>query len=222
MTAAIVVPIKAPWRAKQRLGDILTEAERRRLAHAMAADVLAVVSALQGVARYAVSDDPELQALARRAGLEVVIDREGAGQSAAVRQGFQAAAQAGAATLVTIPGDVPAVTGEDLRRLLEAHPEVDVLIAPDRDGVGTNGLRLRSPHAIPLHFGDDSLRQHREEAARAGLRFAVLPLERLACDLDRPEDLAAYLRLRPRTATLALLEALAIEERLAARDRPHA
>ena len=120
----------------------------------------------------------------------------------------------------TIPGDVPAVSAEEIRTLLEGHPEAEVVLAPDRDGVGTNGLRVLTADALALHFGDDSLRLHREEAKRAGLRVEVVSLPRLACDLDRPEDLAAFLRLRPATATLALLEELQVEDRLSAPGRP--
>ena len=220
MTAALVIPIKAPSRAKRRLDGILTDLERWRLARAMAGDVLAVAAELSGLRRLAVCDDPELVALAGRFGVEAVVDRAQAGQSAAVRLGFRAAAADGHAPLATIPGDVPAVSVEELRALLEAQPEADVLLAPDREGVGTNGLRVRSADALALHFGDDSLRLHRVEAARTGQSFALLALPRLACDLDRPEDLAAFLRLKPATATLALLEELRVAERLLARDRP--
>jgi 2-phospho-L-lactate/phosphoenolpyruvate guanylyltransferase len=220
VTLALIVPMKSPSRAKQRLDGILTEPERWRLARTMAVDVLEVVARVPGVRPFAVSDDPALRALAGRLGITAVIDRERAGQTAAVRQGFRAAAASGNEPLATIPGDVPAVTVAELVDLCQAQPDIDVLLAPDRDGIGTNGLRLRSPDAIALHFGDDSLRQHREEAVRAGLTFEVLPLERLACDLDRPEDLVAFLRLAPPTATLALLQELQVQDRLGAGDRP--
>lgn len=220
MTATLVVPIKAPSRAKRRLDGILTDVERWRLARAMAADVLEVVAGLRDLRRLAVSDDPDLIALAGRFGIEAVVDQARAGQSAAVQLGFRAAR--GDSPLATIPGDVPAVTAEEIRALCEEQPEVDVLLAPDRDRLGTNGLRVRSADALALHFGDDSLRLHREEAERSGLRFGLLPLPRLACDLDRPEDLAAFLRLAPATASLALLEELQVSERLWARDRPRA
>lgn len=222
MTAALVVPIKAPSRAKRRLDGILTDVERWRLARTMACDVLEVVAGLRDLRRLAVSDDPDLIALAGRFGIEAVLDQARAGQSAAVQLGFRAAAARGDAPLATIPGDVPAVTADEIHELCEAQPEVDVLLAPDRDRLGTNGLRVRSADGLALHFGDDSLRLHREEAERSGLRVGLLALPRLACDLDRPRDLAAFLRLAPATATLALLEELQVSERLGARDRPRA
>jgi 2-phospho-L-lactate guanylyltransferase len=220
VTAALVVPIKAPSRAKRRLDGVLTDLERWRLARTMASDVLQVVAGQRDLLRLAVCDDPELVALAGRFGVEVVLDQSPSGQSAAVRLGFLAAAERGRTLLGTIPGDVPGVSAGEIEALYQTHPEADVLLAPDRDGVGTNGLRLRSANAIPLHFGEDSLRLHREEALRAGLKVEVVSLPRLACDLDRPEDLAAFLRLKPVTATIALLEELQVQERLSARDRP--
>ena len=220
MTAALIVPIKAPSRAKRRLEGVLSDVERWRLARTMASDVLEVVAGQRDIANLADCDDPELTALAGRFGIETVVDETPAGQSAAVRLGFLAAAKHGWSPVATIPADVPAVSAQEIRTLCQDYPEVDVLLAPDRDGIGTNGLRVASADALALHFGEDSLRLHREEATRAGWRVQVISLPRLACDLDRPEDLAAFLRLKPATATLALLEELQVAERLAARDRP--
>jgi 2-phospho-L-lactate/phosphoenolpyruvate guanylyltransferase len=218
VTAALIVPLKTPARAKQRLNGVLSEAERLRLARAMAEDVLGIVGEVREIARFAVSDDSDLLELARRFGIDAIADRESAGQSAAVRQGFIAASERGHRTVATIPGDVPAVRSDDLRQLLEARPAVDVLLVTDREGVGTNGLRLLSPDAIALHFGDDSRRLHEAEAERAGRSFALLEIQRLACDIDRPDDLAAFLRLAVPSATLTLLQGLQLSERLAQAD----
>jgi len=155
MRLAIVVPIKSFGAAKHRLDGLLEHQERVRLARAMAEDVLETVAATPGYGHFAVSDDAEALALARRYGLEPITDRLVAGQSAAVRQGFDAAWASGFSAAATVPGDVPAVTVEDLQTLCTYRPEVEVVLAPDRDGVGTNGLRLVLPHAIALRFGED-------------------------------------------------------------------
>ncbi len=219
MRLAIVVPIKSFGAAKHRLDGVLEHAERVRLARAMAEDVLETVAGTPGYGHVAVSDDLEALALARRYGLEPVMDRLVAGQSAAVRQGFDAAWASGFSAVATIPGDVPGVTVDDLQTLCTYRPEVEVVLAPDRDGVGTNGLRLVLPHAIALRFGEDSLRLHQAEAARAGRSVAVISLPSLAVDLDRPVDVAAFLRLRPATRALQVLLDLQIGDRLAALQR---
>jgi 2-phospho-L-lactate guanylyltransferase (CobY/MobA/RfbA family) len=121
---------------------------------------------------------------------------------------------------MTVPGDVPAVTSDELRLLATHRPEVEVLLVTDRDRIGTNGLRLVPPHAITLRFGEDSLNLHRAEAARANRSFALLEMTGLQVDLDQPADVAAFLRLERETETLSLLQELKAADRLLARSQP--
>jgi len=211
---AIVVPVKSYARAKQRLNALLSEAERTRLATAMTQDVLETVTQLTGYGLFIVSDEEEVLELGRRLGMEAVEDRARQGQSAAVRQGFDAAWAAGFAGALTIPGDVPGVTADEVRDLCESRPEVEVMVAPDRERQGTNGLRLKPPHAIALRFGEESFRLHAAEAARAHRSFAVMDIAGLACDLDRPEDVVAFMKLGRETATLQLLRELQVLDRV--------
>jgi 2-phospho-L-lactate guanylyltransferase len=218
---AIVVPVKSYARAKQRLDGLLTEVERTRLATTMTQDVLATVTQLTEYGRFIVSDDDQVLDLGRRLGMEAVEDRARQGQSAAVRQGFDAAWAAGFAAALTIPGDVPGVTPDELRGLCESRPEFEVLLAPDRERQGTNGLRLKPPHAIALRFGEDSFRLHAAEAARAHRSFAIMDIVGLACDLDRQEDVVAFMQLGRETATLRLLRDLRVLDRVPQSAIPH-
>jgi 2-phospho-L-lactate/phosphoenolpyruvate guanylyltransferase len=221
MSLAIVVPVKSPRRAKHRLEPVLSEADRTRLARVMAGDVFGAVARLKGYGRFVISDDPEVLDEARRFGLETLTDTEGQGQSAAVRQGFTAAWERGFTAALTIPGDVPAVTAEELDALCMFRPEIEVLLAPDRERVGTNGLRLVPPHAITLRFGEDSFSLHQAEARRANRSFAVRDVEGLRYDLDRPDDVIAFMRLPRESATRLLLEELGVAERALATIPPH-
>jgi 2-phospho-L-lactate/phosphoenolpyruvate guanylyltransferase len=222
MTLAIVVPVKSPKRAKQRLEPVMSEAERTRLAVMMARDVFQVVAPLTDVGRFVVSDDPDVLEDAKRFGLEPVEDRAHQGQSAAVGQGFGLAWERGFTAGLTIPGDVPGVTTAELRAFSEYRPEIEVLLAPDRGRVGTNGLRLVPPHAISLAFGEDSLNLHRAAAARANRSFAVIAVEGLGYDLDTPDDVVAFIRLGRENATLELLRELNVLDRVLAATPPRA
>jgi 2-phospho-L-lactate guanylyltransferase len=210
---AIVVPVKSPERAKHRLSSLLSEKDRFRLANAMARDVFRTVAKLDEFPRFIVSDDPKILEEARRYGLETIEDRVRQGQSAAVQQGFDLAWERGFSVGLTIPGDVPGVSAEELRHFATHRPEIEVLLVSDRERIGTNGLRVVSPDAISLRFGEDSLNLHRSEAERANRSFAVLDLEGLQCDLDQPADIAAFLRLNRQTETLTLLQNLKVGER---------
>jgi 2-phospho-L-lactate guanylyltransferase len=221
VTLAIVVPVKSPRRAKQRLEPILGEADRMRLARAMARDVFRAVSSLQAYGRFVISDDPEILEAGRRFGLEPLVDELGQGQSAAVGQGFAVAWERGFNAALTIPGDVPAVTSEELADLARYRPEIEVLLTPDREHLGTNGLRLVPPHAIALRFGEDSFSLHQSEARRANRSIAVKEVEGLRYDLDRPEDVLAFMRLPRDTESSSLLHELGVGERVPAITPPH-
>jgi len=222
MTLAIVVPVKSPRRAKHRLETVLSEPERERLAGVMAREVFAAVSGLTGYGRFVISDDPDILEVGSSFGLEPLLDRVGQGQSAAVRQGFAAAWEQGFTAALTIPGDVPAVTPQELTDLCTYRPEIEVVLAPDRERLGTNGLRLVPPHAITLRFGEDSFSLHQAEARRANRSFEVRDVEGLRYDLDRPDDVVAFMQLSRDTATRRLLQELGAADRVLASTPPHA
>jgi 2-phospho-L-lactate/phosphoenolpyruvate guanylyltransferase len=222
MTLAIVVPVKSPRRAKHRMEALLSESERTQLAVTMARDVFTVVSQLDEYPRIAVSDDVDMLEEARRFGIESLEDRVRQGQSAAVQQGFEAAWERGITAALTIPADVPAVTADELRGFCEYRPEIEVLLAPDRERGGTNGLRLVPPHAISLRFGEDSFNLHRDAAARANRSFHVMEVEGLRYDLDTPDDVVAFIRLGRKSSTLDLLGEMNVLDRALAATQPRA
>ncbi|MEA2634700.1 MAG: 2-phospho-L-lactate/phosphoenolpyruvate guanylyltransferase [Chloroflexota bacterium] len=220
MKLAIVIPVKSPSRAKFRLEAVLSEADRSRLALTMARDVFNAVSKLNGYGRFVISDDPAMLEEGRRFGLEPLTDRVSQGQTAAVHQGFTAAWERGYTAALTIPGDVPGVTAEELDELGRYRPEIEVLLTPDREHTGTNGLRLVPPHAITLRFGEDSFNLHLAEARRANRSIEVKEVEGLRYDLDRPDDVVAFMRLNRQTATRELLTELEVAERVLAATPP--
>ena len=222
MTLAIVVPVKSPRRAKHRMEALLSESERTQLAITMARDVFTVVSQLDEYPRIVVSDEADMLEEARRFGIESLEDRFRQGQSAAVQQGFEAAWERGVTAALTIPADVPAITADELRGFCEYRPEIEVLLAPDRERVGTNGLRLVPPHAISLRFGEDSFNLHRDAAARANRSFHVMEVEGLRYDLDTPDDVVAFIRLGRKSSTLDLLGEMNVLDRALAATQPRA
>ncbi|MNT18973.1 2-phospho-L-lactate guanylyltransferase [compost metagenome] len=87
------------------------------------------------------------------------------------------------------------------------------LVAASDDG-GTNTLVCSPPLVIPLAFGTDSFRRHRQAALRADIEPRVLTLPRIALDIDRPADLHAILAQPNRTRTQSCLHASGVAERL--------
>lgn len=203
-----VVPVKETAQAKQRLGNAVPLELKPRLALAMAEDVfaaLAAAPALRGIV--VVTIDPAVSELAGRYGARVFADGARGGQTGAVRAAAHALAREGRAAMLTVAGDVPLVSAEEIRVLIEAHDRTpDFLIAPAHDGRGSNAVLCAPPELIALQFGDDSFVPHVEAARRLGLEPKVIRLAGIGLDIDRPRDLAAFLQVASRTHTRALLE----------------
>ena len=92
---------------------------------------------------------------------------------------------------LTVPGDVPRVTVDELRELVGAAGEGVPAFVPSRSGLGTNGVALAPPDAMPLTFGEPSFERHLGTARARRLSPHVLTLPGLGLDIDTPEDLSA-------------------------------
>jgi 2-phospho-L-lactate/phosphoenolpyruvate guanylyltransferase len=206
-----VVPVKGGAGAKQRLGDAVSPDLRGRLAFAMAEDVLATLAVAPGLAGViVVTVDPAARALAQRYGARVLADGAEAGQTGAVAAAARVLSREGRGAMLTIPGDVPLITAEEVARIIAAHDRVpDFIIAPAHDERGSNAILCAPPAAVPLTFGDDSFRPHLEAARRAGLEPTILHLPGIGLDIDNPTDLAAFLKIPSRTRARALLQSRA-------------
>lgn len=206
MTLVAAVPVKDLINAKQRLVPALSPAERRDLARAMLGDVLeALVAALPGAVAV-ITTDAEVQALARGAGAACWIESANRGHTAAVAFAQREAASRGVARFLTIPGDVPCVTADEVATLCAALDEgPGVVFVPSRSGVGTNAALLAPPGAMRLTFGEPSFANHLAAARAAGLTPRVLELPGIGLDVDAPDDLPVLLERGPRTRSARLL-----------------
>ena len=204
-----VVPIKATEDAKQRLGDAVSPALRPKLALAMAEDVLAALAASPGLTGLiVVTIDEAAAALAARYGAHVFADGARDGQTGAVAAAARRLAREGKGAMLTIPGDVPLVTPEEIAQIVATHTRTpDFIIVPAHDARGSNAILCAPPDAVPLKFGDDSFLPHLEAARRAGFEAKILRLPGLGLDIDNPVDLAAFLKIASNTRARALLEA---------------
>ncbi len=214
----IAVPVKDLVNAKQRLVRALSPSERMALARAMLHDVLRALAAAPVDARWIITRDPEVTAIARDVGIDVLHESANRGHTAAVAAAQAEAARIGAAVFATVPGDAPCVTADEIGALLAraaAEPPAAVF-TPSRSGLGTNGAALAPPSVMPLTFGEPSFENHLRAAHERGLAPRVLPLPGLALDIDGPTDLALLLASGPGTESGRLLASWSIADRLAA------
>jgi 2-phospho-L-lactate guanylyltransferase len=195
------VPVKDLVNAKRRLLRVLGAEERMALARAMLSDVLRAFQPTGIDVVWVVTRDGEVAAIARALGAEVLVEADNRGHSTAVALAQARARQAGARLFATVPGDVPAVTAAELRTLIETgagHPR-RVVFAPSRSGLGTNGVALAPPDAMPLTFGEPSFENHLAAARERGFTPHVVTLPGLALDVDDPDDLQALVAEAPAT-----------------------
>jgi 2-phospho-L-lactate guanylyltransferase len=120
----------------------------------------------------------------------VVDDPVERGQSAAALRGIRAAVAGGAARVLLVPGDCPALDPGEVAALLAGEGD-GVTIVPDRHGSGTNALLIAPPEVLAPAFGPGSFARHAALARAAGATVRVAHLPSLELDVDTPEDLEA-------------------------------
>lgn len=195
MKTWVVVLIKDFDSAKQRLRPALGAKSRRALARRNAR--LAVAAAAAGDHVLVVAGGEEVAELAGTWGAEVLLEPREEGQNVAARRGIDRAVAQGAGAVLLLSSDLPLVTEEAVREMLQAATRFAsplAVAAPAIGRGGTNALYLRPPGAIGLHFGDESLAQFRADAEKHGVKFVVFDSDALALDIDEPADLARVSR----------------------------
>jgi len=195
VSAWVVVLVKDFGSAKQRLGPALDPSERSALARTNATRAIRAAAAGDRVLVVAGSD--EVATLAAELGAEVLVEPRQEGQNVAAQRGIAHATGAGAESVLLLSSDLPLVTKQSVEDLLGAANAVAqpaVIAVPAIGRGGTNALYLNPPHAIGLHFGDDSLASFRREAQAKGVRFVIYRSAEMALDLDEPADLARLRR----------------------------
>lgn len=191
MKLAIVVPIKQLEAAKSRLGEALDPEERMELAAQMLRRTLRVVAAAEIAACVAViTPDEAVFAIACEMRVTAIRQRSG-GLNHALELGRRWAISQHVAALLVLPADLPLLTAQDLINLRDMSTRHSIVIAPDRNGSGTNALLLQPPEAIPFCFGLDSYRLHLAAAEAAGVVAYSYMEVGTGLDLDMPEDIAA-------------------------------
>ncbi len=205
-----VVPVKELAEAKQRLAGSVPPALLPGFALAMLEDVLDALAGASGLAGIAVvTVDPAAGWLARSHGAKIITDGAREGHRGAVAAAAARLRSAGIGGMLTVPGDIPAVTPAEIDQVLRSHlPAPAVTIVPAHDRRGSNALLVSPPDLIPFEFGDDSFLPHLGGARRAGVEAVQLTLAGIGLDIDSPADLTRFLALGlPRHATAFLAAA---------------
>lgn len=192
MACYAIIAVRPAAEGKSRLADTLTRDQRISLNYNLFRHVFAVAREVLTADRIIVISRSEDLLREARAGSAEAHQERGIGLNEALAQGALIAVDRGASEVLTLSSDLPFVDAEDLRAMIGAAG--DVVIATDRQHIGTNAMLMRVPLSIPFLYGPGSLAAHLAAAAKAGLEATVVNRPGLARDIDVPSDLAELLK----------------------------
>ncbi len=189
MRYSALVPVKALSAAKSRLIPHLTQEQRNTLVLDMLQHVLRALHDSNMLEQISVvSPDPQVLDYARACGAQALAE-ELPGHNASLHVAALKEQEVGTPALLTIAADLPLLQVGDIRAFLEQSHKYPVVLAPSRDGSGTNALLTRPPLALPYLFGINSLQRYRRAANEWHLSSTIYNSIGLALDIDTVDDL---------------------------------
>jgi 2-phospho-L-lactate guanylyltransferase len=193
-----VVPARTFTSGKSRLAAAARNG-RGEIARALFDRVVATTlraAAVDGV--LVATDGDDVAAATREHGALVLRDAPSGSFAGIIDRALAVLAGRGATAAVVVMADLPFLGPYHVDDVCAALDGADLVLAPDRDQLGTNALALRLPAVMPTRFGHrDSFSRHLVSAAAAGLRVAMVRAHGLAFDLDTPADLDELLAAAP-------------------------
>ena len=189
MKYSALIPVKSLTTAKSRLAPSFSQHQRERLVLDMLHHVICMLldSELFGKASVVSSDKQVLEQAYLWGARAMTEEQHGHNQAlhaAALREKAD-----GATALLTISADLPLLTTQEIRCFFEQSLQHEVVLAPSRDGTGTNAILVRPPLAVPYLFGTDSLQRFLEAARQRHLSYSTYHSIGLALDIDTVDDL---------------------------------
>jgi len=214
---AWAVVLVKPFRlAKQRLASVLDARERSELARVMLEDVLTAVGACRRLAGViVVTADRAAAAVGRRHEAVVLMESEAIGMNAAVVRVVEYLTCSSEVGIVVVPSDLPMLSPHDIEQMIDLIERTPAIALVRSNDGGTNLLAGRPSSVIAPSFGPDSFNAHCDAAVSKGITPTVCFAPHLSLDVDRRDDLAAFVSLQSSTLTHDYLVRLNIPARLA-------
>lgn len=204
MAYRALIPVKSLREAKSRLAMFIPDEQREQLVLDM---LHHVVNVLQQSTHFeyisVVSADARVLAQVSQWGARPLLE-ERHGHNPALHAAALKEQRQGIRALLTLSADLPFLQVEDIDAMIEASEQFDVVLAPSREGTGTNALLVRPPLAIPYVFGPNSLQHYIAEARLHRLCSTLCTSHGLAWDIDTPADLTDYYHQREAASRQAL------------------
>jgi 2-phospho-L-lactate guanylyltransferase len=190
MSLWAIVPVKPLRRGKSRLSEILSEDERAQLNHQLFLHTIQVLKQVDNISDIlVVSRDSDVLTEARELDVRTVTENGTPELNNALRRASLFSKAFSTEGVLIVPADLPLLIPEDVNAFLHARKEGPmIVIAPDRRQMGTNMLLTNPADLLTFSFGQDSYKKHTSLARSEGADVVVVENERIALDLDIPED----------------------------------
>lgn len=190
MSLWAIVPIKPLHRGKSRLSKILSEEERAQLNHQLFINTINVLREVKSISNIlVVSRDSDVLTEARDLDVRTVTENGTPELNSALRRASLFSKMFSNEGILIVPADLPLLTPKDVENFLRQKTQAPmIVISPDRRQKGTNMLLVDPADLITFSYGKDSFDIHRKLAKREGAEVIVYENERIALDLDLPED----------------------------------
>lgn len=196
----VLIPVNRLDRAKGRLGDLLTEDERRELAWTTFTTVLDGCPAGPGWRTVVLTADSQVARMASRSAQVLPEDSSAGSLTPQLERAIRTLAPD---RLIIVHADLPLFAAGALPFLAGSAAEPPcAVINPSPDG-GTNAMYLSECGRFPLAYGPGSAQKHLRAAEAAGMAVRFVHNPSLDLDLDTPADLATLLSTAAGRKTLA-------------------
>ena len=184
-----LIPVKSLTIAKSRLAPSLSQHQRQRLVLDMLHHVLGVLLDSELFEQVSVvSPDEHVLEQAYIWGARAMAEEQH-GHNQALHAAALKEMTEGVTSLLTISADLPLLTTQEIRCFFEQSRQHEVVLAPSRDGTGTNAILVRPPLVVPYLFGPDSFHNYIEAARQMQLSYTTYHSTGLALDIDTIDDL---------------------------------
>jgi 2-phospho-L-lactate/phosphoenolpyruvate guanylyltransferase len=189
MSVCLVLPLKSLREGKTRLSSALDAGKRAALIERLLAHVLDQAAVFPGLQHtILVSACEHARGFAEQRGASV-LDEPVPGLNPALGRALLTVRALEYRKMMIVPCDLPLVDADDLRCLSGAASSQAIAIAPDRSGLGTNGICLPAGSEFAFSFGENSFTRHAATVTRLRLQVGRVERPRLAFDVDTPADL---------------------------------
>ncbi|WP_239173810.1 2-phospho-L-lactate guanylyltransferase [Vibrio sp. Of14-4] len=186
----IVIPMKAPSRAKQRLMGVLNISQREALALSLYRQTLRFFAQrYPQVNCLVVTNSLKIADIASSFGASPLIERQAKGLNAAIELATHWSLKLGYQFQMVVPADIAKLNCCEIDALFQAVQAGNQVVIARAKDLGTNALITTPPNAIEFQYGSQSALAHVQQAHINGLKVEVLDLRDLSQDIDLPKDL---------------------------------